>query len=67
MQGKIVVETDYLGFMFIKGFLNLQSVLLEIIIELIYLYSKCTDTYLTTRWKKKIRRVKARKVIYEFK
>lgn len=49
MQGKIVVEKDYLGFMFLKGFLNLQSVLLEIIIELTYLYSKCTETYLTTR------------------
>ena len=44
-----MVEKDYLGFMFIKGFLSLQSVLLEIIIELIYLYSKCTELYLTTR------------------
>lgn len=44
-----MVEKDYLGFTFIKGFLSLQSVLLEIIIELIYLYSKCTEIYLTTR------------------
>ena len=49
MQGQIVVEKDYLGFTCIKGFLNLQNIVLEIIIELIYLYSKCTGIYLITR------------------
>lgn len=47
MKGKIVVEKDYLHFMFVKG-LNLYIVLLEFIIKIIYSNSKCREIHLTT-------------------
>lgn len=52
MKGKIVVEKDYLHFMFVKGFLHLYIVLLEFIIKIIYSYSKCIEIYLPTRRKR---------------
>lgn len=44
MKGKIVVEKDYLHFMFVKG-LNLYIVLLEFIIKIIYSNSKCVEIH----------------------
>lgn len=60
MQGKIVVEKDYLHFMFVKGSLNLYTVLLEFIIKIIYLYSKCIEIYLTTQSKRKNKESKSK-------
>lgn len=52
MKGKIVVEKDYLYFMFVKGFFYLYIVLLEFIIKIIYSYFKCIEIYLLIRWKR---------------
>lgn len=53
MKGKTVVKKDYLHSMFVKGFFSLYTMLLKFIIKIIYFQSKCIETYLPNKLRKK--------------